>query len=921
MLSYFSLSAIHFGVVVSLFEAIALTTIGIVLGIFFLLVVYFLLQRQISQRRRAETVLWQQTKRERLVNEIAHQIRESLNLDRVLGTTVAEVRKFLNCDRVLIYRIWEDGTGSAIMERVLPPYPAILGEIFPAEVFPSEYHSAYIEGRVRAIGDLKQVDVEPCLAEFLQQFGVKAKLVVPIIQQIRSHESGIRSLEDRSQLNDFQNSEFTIDNSSPSPYLWGLLIAHQCSHARQWQSDEIELMKQLATQVAIAIQQSELYEQLQQLNAELECRVQQRTEELARTNDFLKAEIVERQRTEIALRHTNQRLQSLIAASPRAIFTLDLDDKVKLWNPAAERMFGWIEGEVIDRPNPVISENDVPEYKGIRAAALQGITPPSLEVRRQKKDGSSIEIVYSAAPLTDSEEKISGMVAVVADITEQKRQAEQVRLLQSVVVHTNDAIAITEAEPIEEPDPKILYVNEAFTRTTGYAIEEVLGKTPCLLQGAKTSEVELEKVRSAMSSGKSATVEVIHYRQDGSEFWSELSVVPVADKGDRYTHWIWVQRDITERKQTEEALRQSEERFRSLIENALDIITILDADGTIHYESPSIEKVLGYSPAELIDRNFFSYIHPDDLARTFSGNANETQTLTVPGSSEFRYRHKDGSWRTLETIAQRFIDNSTQARIMVNSRDITERKRLEEVRRALEREKELSALKIRFFSMASHEFRTPLSTVLAAAQLLESSTDFENNAAKRSRNLGRIQDSVKTMVQLLDDILTINRAETGNLEFNPESLDLEKFCRQFVEEMQLSAGNDYSLMFACHGECTHAYLDEKLLRSILANLLSNAVKYSPKGGQIHCFLAFKSHFVRLQIRDRGVGISPDDRQQLFEPFYRGKNVRHISGTGLGLVVVKKCVDLHGGSIEINSEIGKGTTVTIVLPLREEMGKR
>jgi PAS domain S-box-containing protein len=416
-----------------------------------------------------------------------------------------------------------------------------LGATFPEEVFPHEYHQAYIEGKSRAITNVDQADVETFLAEFVKQFEVKAKLVVPIIQEIRSK-----------------------DKTISCPYLWGLLIAHQCSQTRQWQHQEIELMKQLANQVAIAIQQSELYQQLQKLNEELEHRVQQRTEELARSND--------------SLRHTNQTLQSLIAASPRAIFTLDLQDHVKIWNPAAERMFGWTEAEVIDRPNPFIGGDNSEEYQEIKQTILQGITPSSLEVRRQKKDGSPIDIVFSAAPLTNREGEIDGLVAVVADITEQKRQAEQVRLLQSVVVNTNDAILITEAEPINEPGPRILYVNEAFTRMTGYTLEEALGKTPRILQGPKSSRAKLDKVRAALSRWKSITVELINYRKDGSEFWVEFGVVPVADKTGRYTHWISIQRDITERKRTEESLRRSEERFRRVVENALDIITILDVN-------------------------------------------------------------------------------------------------------------------------------------------------------------------------------------------------------------------------------------------------------------------------------------------------------------------------------------------------------
>ena len=170
------------------------------------------------------------------------------------------------------------------------------------------------------------------------------------------------------------------------------------------------------------------------------------------------------------------------------------------------------------------------------------------------------------------------------------------------------------------------------------------------------------------------------------------------------------------------------------------------------------------------------------------------------------------------------------------------------------------------------------------------------------------------MVQLLDDILTINRAETGKLEFNPKPLNLIRFCRKFVEEMQLSAGANHTLLFDYQRSQVNACLDKKLLRSILANLLSNAIKYSPQGGEVRISLTFNHNNARIQICDRGIGIPTEDRQQLFEPFHRGKNVRRIPGTGLGLVVVKKCIDMHGGSIVLASQTNKGTTVTVTLPL-------
>lgn len=220
------------------------------------------------------------------------------------------------------------------------------------------------------------------------------------------------------------------DNDTSTPYLWGLLIAHQCSNSRNWETWEVDLMKQLATQVAIAIQQSELYKQLQQLNTQVEQRVQQRTSELAAANICLREEIAERQRTEIALRHTNETLQALVNASPRAILMLDLQGKVKIWNPAAERMFGWTEAEVVNRPSPINLDDIQEDCSTLQSNLFQGKIYGRVELRPYKKNGDAIVLIFSAAPLTDTKGEISGIVAVIADITEQKQRAEQIRLLK-----------------------------------------------------------------------------------------------------------------------------------------------------------------------------------------------------------------------------------------------------------------------------------------------------------------------------------------------------------------------------------------------------------------------------------------------------------------------------------------------------------
>jgi signal transduction histidine kinase/CHASE1-domain containing sensor protein len=261
-------------------------------------------------------------------------------------------------------------------------------------------------------------------------------------------------------------------------------------------------------------------------------------------------------------------------------------------------------------------------------------------------------------------------------------------------------------------------------------------------------------------------------------------------------------------------------------------------------------------------------------------------------------------------------------------RQITERQAIEaalfEVNNQLETEvkaqmaelaqtRELSELKLRLFSMVSHEFRTPLSTILVSTQSLASS-QADWSEERKTKNLMRIQAAAKTMAQLLTDILTLNRAEAGKLEFRPERLDLEQFCRQIVEEIQLSTGCQQAIDFVHQGDCHAVRLDSKLLHSILANLLTNAVKYSPAHSSVQLRLTCTAEAAIFQVQDWGIGIPTEDQPQLYEAFYRGQNVGDVAGTGLGLAVVKTCVDRHGGQIAVHSQVGAGTTFTVTLPL-------
>ena len=239
------------------------------------------------------------------------------------------------------------------------------------------------------------------------------------------------------------------------------------------------------------------------------------------------------------------------------------------------------------------------------------------------------------------------------------------------------------------------------------------------------------------------------------------------------------------------------------------------------------------------------------------------------------------------------------------------RQQLEQAQQKLAQEKELGELKLQFFSMVSHEFRTPLSVIAGSSQLLkERLTNLIE--PDKLKNLLQIQASAKLMTQLLNDILTLARADAGKLECKPELLEMQFFCFNLIEDIQLFSEQPRTIKFDKYGTRTYAYLDEKLLYSVLSNLLSNAIKYSSPSSSIYFTLTCEPDFVLFQVKDEGIGIPEEEQSKIFEPFCRGRNAGSVTGSGLGMAVVKKSLDLHGGELRVESQVSVGTTFTVKL---------
>ncbi|MBL9127364.1 MAG: hypothetical protein JNL97_06945, partial [Verrucomicrobiales bacterium] len=245
-----------------------------------------------------------------------------------------------------------------------------------------------------------------------------------------------------------------------------------------------------------------------------------------------------------------------------------------------------------------------------------------------------------------------------------------------------------------------------------------------------------------------------------------------------------------------------------------------------------------------------------------------------------------------------------------------QRKQVEaDLRRALEREKELGVLKSNFVSMVSHEFRTPLGIIMSSAGILERYFD-RLDPEERREQLASIQRSTRRMGNLMEEVLLLARLDAGRVGFEPKLVDLGALCRTVAEEVGAVTVQHCPILVRVDLPETppRAYADERLLRNILTNLLTNAVKYSEAGMHVELRVHREGSMSVVAVRDRGIGIPEADREWLFHAFHRGRNVGNRAGTGLGLVIVQRCLELHGGTIEVESAVGQGTTVTVRLPV-------
>ena len=365
-------------------------------------------------------------------------------------------------------------------------------------------------------------------------------------------------------------------------------------------------------------------------------------------------------------------------------------------------------------------------------------------------------------------------------------------------------------------------------------------------------------------------------------------------------------------------LQRVKEHIETILDNSSDAIIVISPRGTIEQTNRAFDHLCGYSSAEVYGQPLAAFVASDErelITRTIRGIANGQQ----PARLDCIIYRRDGTFFPAEMALSAFTEyDGQQTNVICNLRDITERKRIEEgLRTALEREKELNQLKSRFVSMVSHEFRTPLSTIQSSAELVHHYSERMTDERK-SEHLARIESQVKHLALLLDEILSYSKAQTIGVEFNPSLIELEPFCENLISAAQINAPGRILVLKPNSTRCQSVFIDSKLIGQVITNLLGNALKYSPNGTSVEFYVACDYNLLTFRVTDHGIGIPEEDRKRLFEAFHRASNVGGIPGTGLGLAIVKQAVDAHQGSIIVESQVGKGTSFIVTIPLLQNL---
>ena len=609
-------------------------------------------------------------------------------------------------------------------------------------------------------------------------------------------------------------------------------------------------------------------------------------------------------------------LAAIVDSSDDAIVGTGLDGTVQTWNAGAERLFGYTSREAVGRPITfVVPAARIDEERKIEQRLKAGERIEHLETVRMRNDGQPIYVSVTVSPVRDRSGVVVGASQIVRDETERRAAHRALRESEErfrTLVEQVEDYAIFGADT----RGRATTWNEGVRRVLGFEEDEFLGRdiVPLIFTpddvdaGVPQRELELAARTGTASNDRWMQ------RKDGARFFAAGVTTALRDEAGRLVGFTKVMRDWTERKRIEEALHRSEMRYRRLFESAKDGILIVDAaDGRVIDINPLLGEMLGSKDGSLKGHL---------LAETGlfgDETATEAVLLELREKGEGRFdrlavRRSADNAREVEVIANVYRENGRSV-IQCNVRDVTERNRLErQTREQAAALADLDRRKDEFLAMLSHELRNPLAPIANAVQLLRLQKAAEGTIEEQARSI--IERQVSQLSHLVDDLLEVSRITSGRFKLRLQEVALNDVVERAAETVDaLVAQRLLDLTLTLPPESPWVRGDAARLEQVVVNLLTNAVKYTEECGRIAVTLVEENGAAELRVRDSGIGIPPDLLPRIFDLFTQADRSldRSEGGLGIGLSLVRRLVELHGGTIRAESLVGQGSEFLVRLP--------
>lgn len=554
------------------------------------------------------------------------------------------------------------------------------------------------------------------------------------------------------------------------------------------------------------------------------------------------------------------------------------------------------------------------------------------EYRYLKSDKTYAFVKDKAVIIRNDQGKAIRMIGAMQDITKEKKLKDELQQSEEQFKGAFENSAVGMA--LVNLDGYYTETNVRLCKMLGYSNQEM----KCLKFQEITHYEDLsidldykEKLDTGKISNFSSEKRFIH--KNKSIIWAHMSVSSAKNNNNEIKYYIVQVIDITERKKIEEEnkvltdennrnktsqLNEAKSLYRLLADNTVDLVCLHNADTTFKYISPSIRNLLGYSSDELLGKFPLDYAHPEDK-NYLQKKMDKFLTLRMDEPVIARFKKSNNEYIWIEIKTNLILENKVLIGIQTSSRDVTSKKIAEEaIEKALAKERELNELRTNLVSTISHEFRTPMTTIRTSAELISMYLENQNvvNGNRLQKRVTIITEEIDRIVALMNAVLTISKEDSGKTNFNPTLFNLKEFCLEIVDNNYFNNINLPMVITNFNGSTFTVNADKKLMEYAILNILNNAFKYSEKSAEVILNLSSTSDTIVLEIIDFGIGIPKEDHVKLFNTFFRASNTDGFQGTGLGLYIAKTFTEKNTGTIALESELGKGTKVTMTFPFNK-----